>query len=72
MDEDENNYFSLYCGGNAGLAESLVSCPGKGSISIKDQSKAGNMLVLCKGSYGALVDDEAEVLASDYNGVVIK
>lgn len=71
-DEEKNNYFSLYCGGNAGLAESLVYCPGKGSISIKDQSKTGNMLVLCQGSYGALVDDEARVLESDYNGVVIK
>ena len=71
-DDKESNYFSLYCGGNAGLAESLVSCPGKGSISIKDQSKKGNISVLCKGCYGALVDDDAEVLASDYSGKVEK
>ena len=73
VNEEENNYFNLYCGGNAGLAAALISCPGEGNITVKDQTQAGNVVLMCEGVYGSLLGDPAEALvASDYNGTVAK
>ena len=70
--EDFSNGLNLMVGGTTGLAAALIMCSANGDVTISNLSEAGNLSLLCEGSYGMILGGEEAIVGSDYTGNLVK